>query len=353
MATTISSAYYSFIRLNIPQYGQTECYPPIDQCLPIFALEEIAFQLPVGAFDHPTGLAEYYLIPVPIIGELTQVEPCDYLVAEDGQPILDENGNLIFTEDCSPGQDECTFGTFPYPLTGPDDCPGGLNSLPEKYARGTWYASGVLSDENIIYFQPGSWQTSGFPNTIPVGQCFRFIIVQSNVDINLCAQSSFRIGCTNCFVRVADTCDTTLIRYINYENAFAFNYSYYGIFANQVRLPFYLRNAQFPSTQKSYQKSDGSFIKLSERIDKEYELETDWMPEVWHEKLKIALAHDAVILYNENARTDLQPLAMPVVNEEPYEIEWSDDIRLAEAKGRTRVKRSVPGVGYVNSNCQQ
>lgn len=357
-ASTLYNRSWSFVQLNdFDSNSQTECYPELkNKCLPIFSLDEIAFQMGVAEFAFPTGFAEFYLIPVAVDGDgLTQISPCETISTEGGVPIAIESSGQFFTlDDCTDSFAECEPGIFAYDLTGT----GAGATLPDAYALMKYYiqsqsgSTGV--DADMVYASQGEWIASTFPTAIPVGQCFRFIIVQTNTDISGNAQSSYRIGCTNCFVRIDDVCDTSIVQYRGFENQFDFIYddpTNISYFWNRIRLPFYLRFPQFTSVESGYKKSDGRFVKLSERVQKEYDLVTDYMPEVWHEKFKLALSSDEIIMENTNITTDrLQGSFISVYCNEPYEIEWLENWRMAEAPARTKVIRNTD-VAYLNSNC--
>lgn len=65
-------------------------------------------------------------------------------------------------------------------------------------------------------------------------------------------------------------------------------------FRNRFRLPLELRSPQFIDDQEKFIKANGEIVTLSAIVRKQYDVRTDYMPEKWHERLKIALAHDSV-----------------------------------------------------------
>ena len=76
---------------------------------------------------------------------------------------------------------------------------------------------------------------------------------------------------------------------------------------------------------------DGNGVRrlISSKIDKEYELETEYMPQDWHEKLIIALSHDEV--YFDTVR--LQKSAAYEINyEEEDELPCGITLNKASAK---------------------
>lgn len=200
-------------------------------------------------------------------------------------------------------------------------------------------------------------------HTIQVGECFKFMIyelwTQSTNPNNI--MSSTYLGCSNCFVRVEADCYVSQLQYDNNENNYDFYYDKEGTDLNnpnRVVLPFYLHSPQLTSEESSYLKSDGTYIKLSERIQEVVQLETDNIPMDWHRKLKIALSHDSVLIFNANFIETANPastngliaISTAFVNKESYEIEHNDQTLSLLAKGRTKLIVSA-ALSQVNSNC--
>lgn len=121
---------------------------------------------------------------------------------------------------------------------------------------------------------------------------------------------------SNLFRYVADTTETTLVKYLCYEPQFGFDYDISNSY-NQIRLPIIIKKPQFPQEDKVYIDGNGVRRLISSKIDKEYELETEYIPEDWHEKLIIALSHDEV--YFDGVR--LQKSAA-------YEIDYEEEDKL-------------------------
>lgn len=65
-------------------------------------------------------------------------------------------------------------------------------------------------------------------------------------------------------------------------------------FFNRVRVPLQVYRPQFPEKKTVFTKADGTIKTLSVQVQKKYDGETDYLPEQWHEKIAIALAHDIV-----------------------------------------------------------
>ncbi len=114
-------------------------------------------------------------------------------------------------------------------------------------------------------------------------------------------------------------------------------------FLNRIRLPLYLSKPQFPETKEVYTKSNGETKTLSASIKKTYALKTDWMPEPWHERLKVALLHDDVNIEGDK-------YAGGVKLEKMDEIDWQDFLDYPTAPVNGVV--SVDPFFAVNSNCQ-
>jgi len=140
--------------------------------------------------------------------------------------------------------------------------------------------------------------------------------------------------------RISELTETSLLKYSCNEAQFGFDYDIADSF-NQLRLPIRLYNAQYPQKENVYIDSIGSRHVLYSKIDIEQLLETEYIPQSWHEKLIIALAHDNVWI---------DGVAMTKSNE--YEIEWDEYIdtdcgdRLT--KGSTKMQQNKT---YRNSNC--
>ena len=185
-----------------------------------------------------------------------------------------------------------------------------------------------------------------FENVIEPGQCFK---------IRVYATSFFGevvLFDTNCFIRIEDSCYTSLLSYRCDENSFGFYYyidedgenALEGIY-NRVRLPFHLTAPQFPTTRKVFVKSDGKRKKLSSRIATEYEANTDYMPKDWHEKLVIALEHDEVLITNIDSGFTEQGFSQ----EGPYDIDWQKFINYPTAPAKFKLLKTP--YYNVNTNC--
>lgn len=114
-------------------------------------------------------------------------------------------------------------------------------------------------------------------------------------------------------------------------------------FKNRIRLPLKITRAQFPEERQSFRKANGQVKTLSVVVRKTYEGETDYLPEKWHERLKIALAHDTVLIEGEK-------YAGEIAQEGEYNIEWPDFMDYPTAKADFTVQ--VTPFNGTNANCQ-
>jgi hypothetical protein len=115
-------------------------------------------------------------------------------------------------------------------------------------------------------------------------------------------------------------------------------------FVNRVRLPIQLHSPQFPEERKIFRKANGQAITLSVVVRKTYELETDYMPETWHQRLKIALAHDVITIEGEKYLGDIS-------QDSDYAIDWPEGV-LHYPAAKANVKVQATPFDATNSNCQ-
>lgn len=178
------------------------------------------------------------------------------------------------------------------------------------------------------------------------GDCFQFCLVQVlyNISDNTIHEQNV-ISCSNTFVYTSSDCYTSLVTYRNNEDSMSFDYETFDTFKNKVRLPLYLTRPQLPSDKEDYRKSDLTYQNLSEVVRKEFILKTDYLSDYTHEKIKIALASDDLIIENENARVNDNFLSR-----NDYNIEWNEDIELKQAQAICTLVLSE-ALAYRNSNC--
>jgi hypothetical protein len=174
-----------------------------------------------------------------------------------------------------------------------------------------------------------------------VGRCFRFVIVDSNGDIQYISKYKFKI--------VSSKCHTTLIDYTCNENSLKFQYvdsaeSSLG-FSNKVRLWFAFNRPQLKEKKSGYRKSDGYYINSAVVMEKTYECNTEWMPTDMHVKLKVALAHDTITVVGGEA-----DYSYDVYKEGDYEINWHDENPELPAPAEFKLKEAP--FANQNHNCR-
>lgn len=92
-----------------------------------------------------------------------------------------------------------------------------------------------------------------------------------------------------------------------------------------------------------YRRADGKTIVQSSVIQKIYTGATDWLPEQWHEALKIALASDTTTIETDRYFGG-------VVQNGDYQINWQDRFNRTTAPAEFKVE--VSPFDASNSNCQ-
>jgi hypothetical protein len=313
--TDIRAPFYSFVQKEPNGKPDPDTCLPIEvNCLPLRNFGELKFQMyaitlsPTPAIAFPERIIFAYPVGLDIdcddIDPLTYLPAATYALIARVELISDKVGTVAV-------------------LLFDDIAQGNFNNLPTS--------DGIIE----------------------VGDCFKLVFVEywfSSLDPETIVSSAV-IGCSSCFQRVDELCWLSQIDYRGADNQFDFYYMEGAVdlaFENRVLLPFYLKNPQLASEQAAYQISNGSFIKLFERINEEVELETDYFAHIWHRALKIALAHDTIEITSENYLQLAPNLGVGVVCEAPYEIDWQENY--TQAKAKTKVKISAP-LSLYNSNC--
>jgi hypothetical protein len=346
---------YSFIQAGDPTTQGCTADPLF--CLPLSDPSHLIFQ--VQMYNLGTIPANYNLFAVPV--------PCDAACVdswEEPPPAHSITGGtiypalisllpyaLIYSEHYDP-----PYPADPYTVffdTVPSVTTSGSDFVATFDARSTLPVPNTLGGYSIGSIPPVvPSDPANILTTIDVGQCFK---LQYIYEVYGTSRSDvlFRHyigGGTNCFVRTTqDECFTSVVKYINSSSVFGFDYGYN--IPNIVELPMYLRDPLMENDQKVYTKSDGSLVKLYERKEEIYMLETDLMPYIWHKDLDVALSHDTVTITNPNLSA-FDPLntAAQFVKKENYAIEYQKAPLSALGKATCKLSNAMP-VLLINNNC--
>lgn len=115
-------------------------------------------------------------------------------------------------------------------------------------------------------------------------------------------------------------------------------------FKNRIRLPLQLHSPQYPEERQVFRKANGQAKTMSVVVRKTLELETDFMPDNWHQRLKIALAHDEIRIEGEKYLGSIS-------QDGDYNIEWPEGV-LHYPTAKAGVKVQVTPFDATNANCQ-
>ncbi|RNC66467.1 hypothetical protein [Proteiniphilum sp. X52] len=114
------------------------------------------------------------------------------------------------------------------------------------------------------------------------GRCFR---------LKLTNKTTNEVYYSNVFMYLPN-CGYPLLKYWCSKDEFGFHYEPSRM--NWIRLPLILDKPNYNENKTEYTDSNGKTRILHADIRKKYRLQTDYMPESMHDKLKIALSHDLV-----------------------------------------------------------
>lgn len=296
----------------------TGCIASNRMCLPAFSMCDINFQY---LYDVPERIPE----------------GCSSYIAFPLRYPLTLSGNLPITEGWSPAIQASVFFNNP-------DYPGQI------------LLNFVNHSADCTFDRWNTAVTPESPAYIDCNDCFRFVMLHIVRDCETQAVLWQRvIGMTSCFVRVADYvsqgCFYSLIEYKNNEDNENFfydmnNWTQNGpgasTYINSITLPMWLIQPQNNSESKEYQYSDGTVVKLYERITEEWQLETEWMSYFWHKCLKIALSSDYIKITNFNAVYFNPQFNGEVIGTGDYQIQWDEtNVSLAKGKGSVISKDNI------------
>jgi hypothetical protein len=147
---------------------------------------------------------------------------------------------------------------------------------------------------------------------------------------------------SNCFKRFCDDCYTSILEYYNDDDYADFGYCNIVSAVNRVRLPFYLSKPKPVEDKVIYRKSNGVIKQTKSLLTKEYQGETEHLPEWVHDNITVALAHDEVNVISESYTGGIS-------KNSDYAIEWTDNICIAPAT----FKALASPYAIRNNNCQE
>ncbi len=196
----------------------------------------------------------------------------------------------------------------------------------------------TLPDDDTLYNYKLSpyWQKGyiDYPETdidTIASNCFTYGILNADKEV---------IACSNLFRKETDCCYVSRIEYSNNEDSFGFSYPT-GV-SNMVNLPFFLSSPNYQVKEEVYRQTDGTYKRITADIEKEYEVETDYMSEFMHDKLIVALKHDTVVVTSNRLNFESQ-----VSQQGDYKIDWNSKIDFS-AMASFKLRKYFNGK---NNNC--
>lgn len=95
----------------------------------------------------------------------------------------------------------------------------------------------------------------------------------------------------------ADMAQTKVVRYKHTADAYGFNYTLNPTFYQQFRMGLVFgRIPKYPTKEKVYRQTDGTFRSQNTFIDKQFTLKTDYLDILRHEAMHVALKHSDVYI---------------------------------------------------------
>lgn len=249
-----------------------------------------------------------------------------------------------------------------------------------------WVCTGlslVGGTEYIFYMQPTGY-TTAFNALLENNQCFSILLyktmwsetftgsgvwtVYNGVDYNDTLENDkLAFGFSEgCFYKTIEDCNaypTALLQYANNSDAFGFYYDFLPElvdninFLNSIRLPLYLHSLDFPEEQTSYNRSDGSALKIAHRVWEDYKFKTDDLNNQQHLALAIATAHDLVFITCPYADLEAPDYTLSLtltqfIRTEKINVTWLQENTPRWKTGQgSGVLRLALANAYVNSNC--
>ncbi len=316
----LTAPLYSFIQTAQPATGCT--FDP-SFCLPCSDPTNLSFQMTATGVDTDQILDNYTYVST----FYTVAVPPDATCRTDTQTSGFTSPGVIFNQSSD------------------DDFTGATGTITGSFNK--------VNTATNSYLIPGDTSAQ-----INVGECFKLQFILDVVD-GTTILVRYWLGCSNCLIRINQSeCYTSLLGYRNTSDSFGFKYQILGSnidpyenYFNVVELPMYLRDPRMENDQKVYTRSDGTLVKLYERKEEIYMLETDLMPYAWHKSLDIALSHDDVYISNPNAAGfDPFNTATQFAKKENYEIEYQKAPLSSLGKGSCKLSNATP-ISLINNNC--
>lgn len=385
----IATPQYQFVRVNEEGVSIPDCSTETARCLPLAALDDLKFQLVTGFPDEGDAISKIIAVPCNFCEDYSDQEILDMAFGlesktsngngNDGGSLyisfattwstLQEGDYILLANGCTV---DCTHDysgihlvtgyleslgtsivTLDTPFVGLIDNPGAVTMLQLSSAPHLITETSIALDDDTFFEGVNYlWNLSHPANastTINFDdfQCFSLCLYRASqlgefTDVEC-------IGTTNCFQKISNECYTSKLVYGCNENAFDFYTDGTNPFEVSIRLPLYLHSPQFPGEEKGYQKSDGTYLKLAERVNKTWNLLTDYMPEEWHERLRMALSCDTIEITNENANL----VDELIYKQDAYELDENagdDNHKFPFWRGRTTVFKKLLS-NSLNSNC--
>jgi hypothetical protein len=211
-------------------------------------------------------------------------------------------------------------------------------SMPESELLHDYYADGYyFTFYRLSATQVLAYWTNGLPDVdtyAPFDSCFTIVL--------LVVGTYTFIYNSVLLKHVFDNKYTSIIEYSCEENSYGFNYCADHT-PNRVRVPMYLWKPQFVDEEEVYFKSDGSVKVLKSVTRKTFELTVDHLDAATHEKIKVALSHDAVFIESDVYSGGIRKNGS-------YDIEWYDKPGYSEV---SPAKTKVYATPYLvrNDNC--
>jgi hypothetical protein len=187
---------------------------------------------------------------------------------------------------------------------------------------------------------------------IQVGDSFRFHLFE-RIAIDEFHATVYDIVHTNLFERIEGDAYLSNIVYTGRDSQFGFTYlNTVGDTVSKMQFNCMLRDPKTVSDSKTYTRSDGEIIKIYERKEEEYMLETDSVPYWWLKALDVALSHDRVQISNLLLRSynpTYQPTDFVKVDEMKYE--YAKEISLHRLVRGSCKLRDQKSIHLINNSC--